>query len=257
MREIRTRKIPNTDTFYVVFISTEEDHSSYSRNGTRNFSFTFKGNHYSENYFKVSVAYCTYYFSRKLWNRSIIISTWWLSGSLSNIVIRPSKTTRITTKWKFEFIFLSKSFSFFWFNPFSTNFPIMVKPGSWLSEFFRLKKVECKKIQYSKKVKHIKSHSKTHKKKSREVKFRKTNMNTKFCTTFFERNIFFARKQERACAQSLRTATLLNRRLCHRCFPVNFAKFPRALFLTEHLWWLLLSLTQDCDWIYVHIVVQP
>ena len=131
MREIRTRKIPNTDTFYVVFISTEEDHSSYSRNGTRNFSFTFKGNHYSENYFKVSLAYCTYYFSRKLWNRSLIISTWWLSGSLSNIVIRPSKKTRITTKWKFEFIFLSKSFSFFWFNPFSTNFPIMVKPGSW------------------------------------------------------------------------------------------------------------------------------
>ena len=116
-----------------------------------------------------------------------------------------------------------------------------------LSEFFRLKKVECKKMQSSKKVKHITSDSKTHKKKSREVKFRKANMNAKFCTTFFERNIFFSRKQERACAQSLRTATLLNRRLCHRCFPVNFAEFPRALFLTEHLWWLLLSLTQDCD----------
>ena len=130
--KIQTRKTSNMDTFYVVFISTEEDHSSYSRNGTCNFSFTFKGNHYSENYFKVSLAYCTYYFSTKLWKRSLNISTWWLhSGSLSNIVIRPSKTTRITTKWKFEFIFLSKSISFFWFNPFSINFPIMVKPRSW------------------------------------------------------------------------------------------------------------------------------
>ena len=27
----------------------------------------------------------------------------------------------------------------------------------------------------------------------------------------------------------------------HRCFPVNFAKFLRTSFLTEHLWWLLLS----------------
>ena len=26
------------------------------------------------------------------------------------------------------------------------------------------------------------------------------------------------------------------RRLWHRCFPVNFAKFLRTLFLTEHLW---------------------
>ena len=28
--------------------------------------------------------------------------------------------------------------------------------------------------------------------------------------------------------------------LWHRCFPMNFAKFLRAPFLTEHLWWLLL-----------------
>ena len=27
----------------------------------------------------------------------------------------------------------------------------------------------------------------------------------------------------------------------HRCFPVNFAKFLRTLFFTEHLWWLLLT----------------
>ena len=35
-------------------------------------------------------------------------------------------------------------------------------------------------------------------------------------------------------------ATLLKKRLWHRCLPVNFVKFLRTLFLTEHLWWLLL-----------------
>ena len=39
----------------------------------------------------------------------------------------------------------------------------------------------------------------------------------------------------------LRPATLLKKRLWHRCFPVNFAKFLRTPFLTEHLWWLLLE----------------
>ena len=38
----------------------------------------------------------------------------------------------------------------------------------------------------------------------------------------------------------LRPATLLKKRLWHRCFPVNFAKFLRTSFLTEHLRWLLL-----------------
>ena len=38
------------------------------------------------------------------------------------------------------------------------------------------------------------------------------------------------------------SATLLKKRLWHRCFPVNFAKFTRTPFFTEHLWWLLLSL---------------
>ena len=38
-------------------------------------------------------------------------------------------------------------------------------------------------------------------------------------------------------------ATLLKRRLWHRCFPVNFAKFLRAPFVTEHLWWLLLLIS--------------
>ena len=39
----------------------------------------------------------------------------------------------------------------------------------------------------------------------------------------------------------LRPATLLKKRLWHRCFPVNFAKFLGTPFFTEHLWWLLLS----------------
>ena len=37
-----------------------------------------------------------------------------------------------------------------------------------------------------------------------------------------------------------RPATLLKKTLWHRCFPVNFAKFLRTPFFTEHLWWLLL-----------------
>ena len=39
----------------------------------------------------------------------------------------------------------------------------------------------------------------------------------------------------------LRAAALLKKRLWHKCFTVNFAKFLKALFLKEHLWWLLLS----------------
>ena len=34
----------------------------------------------------------------------------------------------------------------------------------------------------------------------------------------------------------LRPATLFKKRLRHRRFPVNFVKFLRTLFLTEHLW---------------------
>ena len=35
-------------------------------------------------------------------------------------------------------------------------------------------------------------------------------------------------------------ATLLKKRLWHRCFPVNFVKYLRTPFFTEHLRWLLL-----------------
>ena len=40
-------------------------------------------------------------------------------------------------------------------------------------------------------------------------------------------------------------ATLSKKRLWHRCFLVNFAKFLRTLFLKEHLRWLLLFSAYD------------
>ena len=41
----------------------------------------------------------------------------------------------------------------------------------------------------------------------------------------------------------LRLATLLKMRLWHRCFPVIFVKFLRPPLFTEHLRWLLLSMS--------------
>ena len=41
----------------------------------------------------------------------------------------------------------------------------------------------------------------------------------------------------------LRPATLLKKRLWHRCFPVNFVRFLRTPFSIEHLWWLLLRIS--------------
>ena len=41
--------------------------------------------------------------------------------------------------------------------------------------------------------------------------------------------------------EALRPATLLKKRLWHRCFPVNCAKFLRTPFFIEHLWWLLVN----------------
>ena len=38
-----------------------------------------------------------------------------------------------------------------------------------------------------------------------------------------------------------RPVTLLKKRLRHRCFPVNFGKFLRTTFPTEHVQWLLLQ----------------
>ena len=39
----------------------------------------------------------------------------------------------------------------------------------------------------------------------------------------------------------LRPATLLKKRLWHRCFPVSFTKFLRTPFISEHPQWLLLG----------------
>ena len=43
----------------------------------------------------------------------------------------------------------------------------------------------------------------------------------------------------------LRPATLLEKRLWHRCFPENFAKFVSTPFFTEHFWWLLPELVEN------------
>ena len=43
---------------------------------------------------------------------------------------------------------------------------------------------------------------------------------------------------------------VIKKRLWHRCFPVNFMKFLRTPFFTEHLWWLLLYIIKPfrhCD----------
>ena len=43
----------------------------------------------------------------------------------------------------------------------------------------------------------------------------------------------------------LQPATSLKKKLWHRCFPVNFAKFLKTPTLTEHLWWLLLFVSAN------------
>ena len=57
---------------------------------------------------------------------------------------------------------------------------------------------------------------------------------TKFTGKHLCQSLFFNK------VAGLRPATLLKKRLWHRCFPVNFVKFLRAPFYTEHLRWLLL-----------------
>ena len=53
---------------------------------------------------------------------------------------------------------------------------------------------------------------------------------TKFTGKYMCQTLFFNK------VPGLRRATLLKKRLWHRCFPVNFVKFRRTPFLTEHLW---------------------
>ena len=58
---------------------------------------------------------------------------------------------------------------------------------------------------------------------------------TKFTRKHLRQSLFFNK------FAGLRPATLLEKRLQRRFFPVNFVKFLRTPFLIEHLWWLLLS----------------
>ena len=46
-------------------------------------------------------------------------------------------------------------------------------------------------------------------------------------------------------SQKSQPATLIKKRLRHRCFRVTFAKFLRTPFLTEHLRWLLLHIEKQ------------
>ena len=48
-------------------------------------------------------------------------------------------------------------------------------------------------------------------------------------------------RYETPTSAGLRPATLLKKRLWHRCFPMDFAKFLRTPFFKEHLLWLLLQ----------------
>ena len=47
--------------------------------------------------------------------------------------------------------------------------------------------------------------------------------------------------EKHLCQILFRNKVILRKRLWHRCFPVNFAKFLTTPLIIEHLWWLLLS----------------
>ena len=55
----------------------------------------------------------------------------------------------------------------------------------------------------------------------------------------------------------LRSATLLKKRLWHRCFPVNFAKFLRTPFIIEHVWWLFLNFPANVNILRLHFSALP
>ena len=64
---------------------------------------------------------------------------------------------------------------------------------------------------------------------------------TKFTEKHLCQSLFFNRDAD------LRPATLLKKRLWHRCFHPNFKKFLRTPFLIEHLCWLLLHIQHSGD----------
>ena len=77
-----------------------------------------------------------------------------------------------------------------------------------------------------------------------------------FCRKGVLRN--FAKFKGKLLCQSLffnkvagvRPAILFKKRLWHRCFPLNFAKFLRTPFFTEHLQWLLLFRQRQKSFLY-------
>ena len=56
--------------------------------------------------------------------------------------------------------------------------------------------------------------------------------------------------------QALGLQLYLKKRLWHRCFPVNSAKFWRTLFLIEHPWWLLLNLSASSCYLQDFTILQ-
>ena len=67
-----------------------------------------------------------------------------------------------------------------------------------------------------------------------------------FCKKYVLNN--FVKSTGKHLRQSLffNKVSLLKKRLWHRCFLVNVAKFLRILFFIEHFWWLLLMLLRGC-----------
>ena len=60
---------------------------------------------------------------------------------------------------------------------------------------------------------------------------------------FYEKKVFLEISQNLQEDTSARVSFLIKKfkkRLWHRCFLLNFAKFLRTTFFIEHLWWLLL-----------------
>ena len=55
--------------------------------------------------------------------------------------------------------------------------------------------------------------------------------------------LLFSSCKERFCEKNLRSATLLKKRLWHRCFPVNFLKFVRTYFCVSP--WQLLNVIRS------------
>ena len=62
---------------------------------------------------------------------------------------------------------------------------------------------------------------------------------TKFTGKHLFQNLLFNK------AAGLRHATLLKKRLWHRCFPMNFTKLQRKPFLTELFRWQLLNFLRN------------